>query len=304
MLVWMHFQKRSVAVLAGFSCAVFLGHFSARGDSLDAASGTNSVPANLGLFHGLDPRSAYNADFFPQPLLVDDTGLEEGEIEFASLDTKANDQRTDFASVGVQKSFGMATFEFTVPYERDADADEAVQGVGNLELGARYPLYQWVSAGGGFDTTMGVAAEIGLPVNSVVSKNAEFDPTIFNDLKVGDHFSLQTVLGYSTLFGGGDAGGLQTFEYGLAFGYAVPRGDLRVPGVVQLTPLFELDGETQLNKEDPGENSLLGSIGLRVDFKAIGEVQPSLAVSFVFPLDEGARSEVHWGIATGLTLEF
>ena len=178
------------------------------------------------------------------------------------------------------------------------------EGIGNIDLGARYPLYQFVSANGVFDTTFGVAMEIGIPVNSAVSQNTEFDPEIFNDLKLGRHFSLQSVFGYSALAGGGDNGGLQTFEYGFAFGYTIPHSELPLPCVQRFTPMFELVGETGLNKDESGQNSLLGSIGFRLDLKSIGDVQPGLGLGFVFPMDSGASGEGHWGIATSLTLEF
>jgi hypothetical protein len=277
-------------------------------DNDDAAqTGTNSLATSdsrFGLFDWLDHRSAYNQEFFPQPLLVDDTGLEDGEFEFGSLHTQANDQRSDIFSAGVQKSFGLLTLELGIPYERDSDSDDTAQGIGNIELSARYPLYQFVSANGFFDTTFGVAIEVGIPFNSTVSKNTELDPKVFNDLKLGEHFSIQSVFGYDTLFGGDDNGGLQTFEYGFAFGYAIPHSEMSLPGVQQLTPLFELTGETELNKEESGQNSLLGSIGFRLDLKPMGEVQPSLGLGYVFPIDSGADAEVHWGIVTSLTLEF
>ena len=280
----------------------------AMADNDDVALTATNSPAFAGPHYGflnwLDPRSAYNQEFFPQPLLVDDTSLEDGEVEFSYLHTKANDQHSDTVAAEVQKSIGMLTFEVGVPYEREVDSDDSSKGIGNINFEARYPLYQCVSASGFYDTTLGAAMEVGIPVNSAVSKNAELDPEIFNDLKLGKHFSIQTVLGYDTLFGGGDEGGLQSFEYGFAFGYTMPHRELPLPGVQQLTPLFELTGETGLNKDESGQNSLLGSAGFRLDLKPIGEVQPSLGLGYVFPIDPGARQEVHWGIATSLVLEF
>ncbi|MGD1088650.1 MAG: hypothetical protein ABR955_07980 [Verrucomicrobiota bacterium] len=238
-------------------------------------------------------------------MLLDETSLEQdGELELNSLHTEANNQRSDVVTAEVEKSFGMLTLELDVPYERDSDSGDVSQGIGNIDLGARYPLYQFVSANGFFDTTLGVAMEVGIPVNPAVSQNTEFDPGIFNDLKLGEHFSLQSVFGYSTLFGGGDNGGLQTFEYGFDFGYAIPHSELPLPGIQQFTPMFELAGETELNKDDPGENSLFGSIGIRLDLKPIGEVEPGLGLGFVFPMDGAASAEVHWGIAISLTFEF
>jgi hypothetical protein len=302
------FQIKPFAGILGIFFAVVFIPITAMADNDDGTiSATNSLAtpdSRFGLFDSLDHRSAYNQEFFPQPLLVDDTGLEDGEFEFGSLHTQANDQRSDIFSAGVQKSFGLLTLELGVPYERDSDSDDTAQGIGNIELSTRYPLYQFVSANGFFDTTFGVAMEVGIPVNSTVSKNTEFDPKVFNDLKVGEHFSIQSVFGYDTLFGGGDNGGLQTFEYGFAFGYAIPHGVMSLPGVQQLTPLLELTGETGLNKEESGQNSLLGSIGFRLDLKPMGEMQPSLGLGYVFPIDSGADAEVHWGIVTSLTLEF
>ena len=259
----------------------------------------------FGLFDWLDHRSAYHDEFFPQPLMVDDTELEQdGEVEFSSLHTRAGGQRTDSVLVGGQKSFGLLTVELSLPYESMTDAGDQAQGVGSINLGARYPFYQFVSAGGFFDTTFGAAVEMGLPVNSAVSMNTELTPKLFNDVKLGGHFALQTVLGYSTLFGGGDNGGAQTFEYGLAFSYAVTRAQLPLPGVEQFIPLLELTGETKLNPPGGGANSLLGSLGFRLNFMRLGEVSPSLGLGYVFPLDKAARAEVRWGLVTSLTLEF
>jgi hypothetical protein len=97
---------------------------------------------------------------------------------------------------------------------------------------------------------------------------------------------------------------VQTFEYGVALGYWITDKDLRLPGVQQLTPLLELSGERQMNQANAGDNSLLGCLGFRVYFKPLGEMQPSLGLGWVFPVDSGAREEVHWGIATSLILEF
>ena len=167
-----------------------------------------------------------------------------------------------------------------------------------------FTLYQFVSDNGFIDSTLGAGIEAGIPVNSAVSKNAEFVPKVFDDLKVGDHFTLQSIVGYSTLFGGGENGGLQTFEYGFVFGYTLHHRELPLPHVQQFIPMFELVGETELNKADPGHNSLLGNAGFRVDLKTIGRVQPRLGLGFVFPIDEGAREDLHWGVITSLVFEY
>jgi hypothetical protein len=302
------FQTRQVEKLWVISFAVTLIHASAIADGQADTSGTNSPVApdsRFGLFNRLDHRSAYNQDFFPQPLLVEDTSVEtDGEVEFGSLHTEAGNKQSDVARVEVQKSLGLLTFELGVPYERDSDADDVSRGIGDIDLGARYPLYQFVSDDGFFDSTLGVVMEVGIPLDTAVGNDTEFNPGIFNDLKLGESFSLQSVFGYSTLVGGGGDGGLETFEYGFDLSYTVRHNSLPLPGVVQFIPMFELAGEMDLNHADSSQNSLLGSIGFRLDLQSIGDAQPSLGLGFVFPMDNASRADVHWGIATSLTLDF
>jgi hypothetical protein len=262
----------------------------------------SQADTRYGLFNGLDSHSDYGQGVFPEPFLVDDSDLEPGEARLDWLHTEASGSKSDVATAEVEKGFGLMTLELEVPYERDTMAGTTTQGFDNLDLGARYPFYQFVSQDGFVDSTFGAGIEVGIPTGSDVSQNAELVPKIFNDLKVGN-FTTQFILGYSTLFGPGD-GGLQTFEYGFVFGYTIPHSSLPVPDVEQLIPVFELVGETELNKSDPGHNSLLGDAGLRVNLKAIGRVQPRPGIGFVFPLDSGARTDTQWGVITSLVFEF
>lgn len=300
----MKLQTRREAKILVVSFAVAIIQAPAWAEDEVLPAGTNSLFA-ADLLGWLDQRSAYDREFFPQPLLVEDTSLEkEGELEFASLHTQAGAQRSDTVTAEVQKSVGLLTLECSVPYERDSESGQVAQGIGSIAFGARYPLYQFVPASGFCDNTLGMAMEAGLPASSAIGINAGLEPKLFNDLKLGEHFSFQSILGYSMLFGGGDNGGRQSFEYGFAFGYALSSDELRLPGVEQFTPLFELVGETELNKGESGQNSLLGSMGFRLDLKPMAGLQPSLGLGYVFPIDNGAHAEVHWGIVASLIFGF
>jgi hypothetical protein len=182
--------------------------------------------------------------------------------------------------------------------------DGTAKGIGNIDLGARYPFYQYVSRTGFFDTTFGGALEIGIPASSAISVNPEFVPKIFNDTRIGGHFTVQSIFGYSTLAGGGEEGGLQTFEYGFTFGYAIEHRQLPIPGVQRVIPMFELVGETGMNKDSAGQNSLLGNACFRVNLNSIGRVQPRLGLGFIFPMNSNARTDVHCGIVTSLVFEY
>jgi hypothetical protein len=256
-----------------------------------------------GLFDGLDSRSEYGQGVFPEPFLEDDSDLEPGEARLDWLHTEAGGSKSDVATAEVEKGFGLLTLELEVPYECDVSDGATTEGFDNIDLGARYPFYQFVSPKGFVGSTFGAGIEVGIPTQSAVSKNTEFVPKIFDDLKIGN-FTTQAILGYSTLFGPGDDGGLQTFEYGFVFGYTIPHDKLPLPDVEQLIPVFELMGETELNKADPGHNSLLGDAGIRVNLKAIGRIQPRPGVAFVFPLDSAAREDTHWGVIASLVFEF
>jgi hypothetical protein len=274
----------------------------ARATAVTDSGGTPDT--RYGLFNGLDHRSWYNQGNFPEPFLVDDSGLEINETRLDWLHTGAKGQQSDIASVEVERGFGLLTVELKVPYERDAAADLVSKGIGNIEAGARHPFYQFVSTSGFFDTTVGAAMEVGILVNSAVSKNTELVPKIFNDLRVGENFTVQSLLAYSTFLGGGADSGLQTFEYGFVFGYTIEHRRLPLPGVQQLIPMFELKGETQMNHDDAGRNSVLGNAAVRVNLNTIGRVQPRLGLGFVFPINGNARAEVHWGIFTSLVFEY
>jgi hypothetical protein len=288
-----------------------------RASSLATAAPEQAVSSDgtrYGLFDWLDHRSAYGQGAFPEPFLVDDSDLEVNEARFDWLHTKSESGQSDLVTGEVEKGFGLLTLEVEVPFERDTSfgvdpttgqgANSTVQGMSNVDLGARYPFYQFVSSGGLLDATFGAAIEVGIPTNSPVSKNTEVVPKVFADLKLGDHFTLQSILGYSMLYGGGDEGGLHTFEYGFVLGYTIPHEQLPLVYVQQFIPVFELSGETELNKDNPGHNSLLGNLGFRLNLKTMGQVQPRLGLGFIFPVDQGAREDVHQGIVTSLIFEY
>ncbi len=277
-------------------------------DDDNIQSKTNSWTAQnsrFGVLDLLDHRSGYYNDSFPQPLLVDDTSLEETEIEFNYLHTAGADkQRTDIVSAEAQKSFGVFTFELEVPYEKTSDSDDSAKGLGNIELSARSPIFQYVTAQGWFDSTLGVSMSVGIPAQTQISKYTELEPSIFEDLQLGKHFTIQTIAGYDVLVGGGRQSGVAEIDYAVAFAYAITRADLRLPGIVKLSPLLEVNGDYSLNKREAGQNDLLGDIGFRVDFQHIREIAPSFAIGYVFPITNDARNEVHWGIVTNITFEF
>lgn len=256
-----------------------------------------------GLFNGLDHRSSYGQFFFPEPFLIDDSDLETRELRLDWLHTAMGSDHTDNAKAEIEYGIGLMTLELEVPYERDVTGGQTTDGMANIDLGARYPFFQFVSHDGLVDSTLGAAVELGVPTTSDVSHNTELVPKIFDDVRIGN-FTLQSIFGYSMLFGPGEEGGLDTFEYGFVFGYNIPHKTLPLPGVDRLIPVLELSGETELTKDSAGQNSLTADAGLRANLKTIWGIQPRPGIVFVFPVDNGAHTQTHWGIMTSLVFEF
>ena len=78
----------------------------------------------------------------------------------------------------------------------------------------------------------------------------------------------------------------------------------RCPGIESVIPIFELSGATQVNHKAAGVDSLFGDAAVRVNLRAIGNLQPRLGVGYIFPIDQGARDESRWGIITSIVIEF
>jgi len=266
----------------------------------------STASTRYGLFDWLDHRSVYGQGAFPEPFRVDDSDGEDNEARLDWLHAGGpGNQHTDLVHGEVERGFGPLTLELESAWERDSSSGQISSGMDNVDLGARCPFYQYVSPSGAIDSTFGAGVEVGIPVHSEISHNTEIVPKLFDDLKLGDHFTLQSVIGYSTLVGdGGQDGGLQTFEYGFVFGYTIEREQLAIPDLLQLIPVLELSGATDMNKTDPGHDSLTGDIGFRANLEAIGPLQPKLGIVFVFPVDEGGRETQSWGIDTSLVFEY
>jgi len=278
------------------------------------ANDDQSFSPRYGPFGLFDSRSMYGKGVLPEPFLVDDSDLEVNEVRFDWFHQGSSGQTGNLLRGELEHGFGMMTVEAEVPYlyNTKRSFETAVghsvhttsQGFDNVSIGVRNPIFQYVSSNEFIDTTFGVGLEVGIPTNSPVSKNAEVVPKLFDDVRIGDHFTVQTVLGYSTLYGSKPDGGTETFEYGLVFGWSIPHEQLPLPGIEQVVPMFEIQGDTLLDTSDAGSNSLLGNAAFRLNLRSIGAVQPRLGLGYVFPMDKGGRDELRWGIYTSLVFEF
>lgn len=291
----------TITVLAFCTCAATFSAAALYAEDDDAPASTGGgASARYGLFNGLDHRSSYGQEIYPEPFLVDDTNKEENEARMEWFYGRAaGHQQNNVITAELSHGFGNVTLQLEVPYEIANAPGLGAHGWDNIDARARSPLFEAVAPNGFADTIFGVALEVGIPLNTIFSKNAELLPQVFNDTRFGK-FTIQSLFGYSMLFGaGGDNGGLHTFEYGFTLGYAIEKPCARVE---RFTPVFEVSGAKELNKAET--NGINGSAGFRVNLEAIRKFAPQLGVGYVFPMNRAAHQDLHNGIYTMLAFEF
>ncbi|HEY1628984.1 MAG TPA: hypothetical protein VGF52_03940 [Tepidisphaeraceae bacterium] len=288
--------SRQLCVILGVLALTGFANLS-RADSDDASTGTG----RYGLFNGLDHRSKYATNWFPEPINSDELDQDQ-EYRINGFHAEKRGFQDTELSAEIEKSWQLLSIEIEIPYEREVDDGDRSEGMGNIEFSARHPLFQYVSPSGFFDYTFGGRFEIGIAPNSEISEDTEVVGAVFQTIGLGNNFSIQMSAGYSTLIGPGDDGGEQNIETTAIFGY-----NLDNPGFLHLTritPEFELDGETAMNHGGDGQTALTGATGLLFAFDSIKWGEPKIQVGYIFPLNDAARQDFDWGITTSLILEF
>jgi hypothetical protein len=256
-----------------------------------------------GLFDALDHRSVYGKGLFPEPFTVDESDLE-SEIRFDWSRVALGSSHTDMFKIELEKSIGVATFEIEVPYIRAVAPGDRVDGVDNIDLGVRLPLYQYVTQDQNFDFTVGVGFEWGIAPDNNISRNGELVPKVFFDTMLFKHFSIQAITGVSFITGPGEAGGEESFEYGAIIGYNIEHKVLPIPGVQRIVPMFEISGEVGLNHDVAGQQNISGFVGARLNLNAIGPIQPRFGAGYLFPINDTAREDFHSGVYSSFVFEF
>lgn len=252
----------------------------------------------------LDDRSTYGTFWFPEPLSGPEMDVDR-ELRVDFFHGEGHGHRQDQVVGEFEYAIGLLTLEVEVPYERQVENGDTTDGLGSIELAARHPIFQYVAADGSWDYTLVAGLEVAIPTGSDVSKDTEIVPKLGQLIRIGKHVSVQATVGYSFLIGP-EEGGTNTIEYSAALGYDIDRQTLPLPGIEHLIPLFEINGDNVAEGPDSGQNALFGTVGVRFNFKSIDGLpaQPRLGVGYVFPLDQGAREELRWGIITSLIFEY
>ena len=272
----------------------------------------SSASTRYGAFGLLDHRSIYGQYWFVEPLRGPEMDVDR-EVRVDYFHSESRGSQFDSLNGEIEYNFNLLTVEVELPWERDSNAAfnrstgrtvrHASSNAGSIELAARHPLFQFVTADNLFDYTVAGAFELGIPTNSPISKDTEFVPKLFQLARLGEHVSVEASAGLS-MFAGPQHGGEDTLEYNLVLGYNLEHEQLALPHVLRTIPIFELNGDSSLHGPDSGTNRLSGTAGFRLNFESIGPAQPRIGIGYVFPIDKGARDESRWGIVTSLVFEY
>jgi hypothetical protein len=274
----------------------------------DAASSDSQRYGPFGL---LDRRSTYGTYFFPEPLRADEMDIDR-EFRIDYFHGENQNRQEDEVKAELEWNFGLLTIEAELPYERESESEvdpisgmishNNSDGIGNIALAARFPVFECVDPVRHWDYTLAAGLEVAIPSGSKISKDTEIVPTIFNLIRVGQHLSIQASAGYSMLIGP-EEGGTNTLETDLVCGYNLDHNELPLPHVLSTVPIFELNNETTLSGDENWNNALFGTIGARFNFESLGPAQPRLGLGYVFPIDHGARGEMDWGVVVSVVFE-
>jgi hypothetical protein len=262
----------------------------------------------------LNSKSRYGLAWFPETLRAPEMDIEYSEMRLDYFHSEGDSRRTNEVRAEFEQSFGSLTLELELPYlweqtsseEADGSGDHAEpvtkDGFSRIEMGARYPLFQYVSPGGDIDYTCVGAFELALPGSSHFGRDTEISPRVYQLLRVGDHASVQTSIAYAVLVGPENGGGT-AMEYGFTFGYSFAHDEMPIPGVVMFTPIFELVGENVLSGDERGANPLFGVAGVRFYTEPVWFFQPRIGIGYEFPLNHHAQDELDWGVLLSCNFE-
>jgi hypothetical protein len=281
-------------------------------DQDDRPTTTTTSPQSTRYFLGLlDSRSSYGHDFFHDPLIGPEFDAEQ-QIELDYAHAEAAGFRENDIDAGFQwNPIGQLTFagefgwdsehQFT-PDGGDGDdpENENSSGFENVDLAVYHPIFQFVTSDNLLDYSAVVRFDISIPTRTPVSStDVQLTPFIGHLLRIGQHLSLEAWTGPQFIIAPNQ---INTLIYGGSFGYIIPHNDFPIPFTDQLTPIFELDGQAPFSPS--GAESLFGVAGFQLSFKSIDEAQPQIEIGYQFPLDSGARSQLHWGILAQVFLGF
>jgi len=279
-------------------------------DDDDKQPASTSPSGGRYFFNLLDSRSSYGKDFFHDPLQGPEFDVEK-QIELNYFhgekrgvqddDIDAEFQWNVIGELMIAGGFGWDSNHQANPLGGAGDEEsQAGTGFESVDLAIYHPIFQYVSEDRFIDYTADARVDVGIPTRTAISGNdAQLTPYLGHLLRIGDSLSLEAWTGSQFTFGPNQ---INQLIYGASFGYVFSHEQLPLPLTDTFTPIIELDGQRPFS--GGGQDALFGIAGFELCFKTPGDIQPCLQIGYQFPLDQGARDELEWGVITSVKLQF
>jgi len=173
-------------------------------------------------------------------------------------------------------------------------------GLENVDLAIYHPLFQYVSKDGLFDYTAVARLDAGIPTRTPVSgTDLQLTPYLGQLVRIGQHVSAEAWTGAQFTIAPDQT---NQFVYGASLGYKLFHDQLPLLLTTQVIPILELDGQTPFSGN--GENTLFGVAGVDFQLQSLGQLDPHVEIGYEFPIDQGARDQLHWGVLARVVLDF
>ncbi len=236
----------------------------------DTASGGKYSRYFFGL---LDHRSKLAKGFFPGTFLAVNVAAQR-EIALTWYHFERGNEQLDLFYNEFKWGLDQWTIEFQSPYQHEhvsypgAAPDEPTSrnfdGLANFAIVMRSPIYQYVSKNGNFDYSLVPGLEIDPPSGSAVSTGTTLSPRLMQAIALSDHFSVMTSVGLSFLTGS-HQGGQKNLTWDTVLGYNIYHKDLPLPGIADITPVFEIVGSDPVSGVDVGRQSITTLFGVEIN---------------------------------------
>lgn len=272
----------------------------------------STSPSSPRYFLGLlDTRSSYGTDFFPDlflgPEFDRDNQLEVDYLHGEASGAQNNEIDAEFewnpiGELTVAGEFGWESEHQFITDGGDGDdaENETQTGFENVDLAIFHPIFQFVSPNRFFDDTLVARLDVAVPTRTPASgDDVQLTPYLGDLLRLGDHLSVEAWAG-----GQFPIAPDQTTQliYGANLAWKFPHDQLHIPFVDVFTPMFELDGQRPMS--GPADDALFGVVGFNVAFPGADDIQPRLGIGYQFPMDQGARTQLRWGVILQLFVDF
>ncbi len=269
--------------------------------SFDAgAGGSQSTRYFFGL---LDHRSKLAKGFFPGTFLAANVAAQR-EVAMTWYHFETGHQQLDLFYNEFKWGMDQWTVELQAPYQHehvsfpDAAPGEPTSrnfdGMANFAIIMRAPIYQYVSKHDSIDYSLVPGLEIDPPSGSTVSTGTVISPRIMQAIGLGNHLSIMTSLGMSFLTGP-HQGGEKDLTWDTVPGYNIYHRNLPIPGISDITPVFEIVGSDPLSGSNVGQQSISTIFGLEINPEPKwGYLTPYLGIGAGPALTSAARHSGDW----------